>query len=58
MIILLAPHKTEIKKEMLSDYQLNIADLYNILLGNVKKLVSNVFEKKIMCFILKIYNYT
>ena len=58
MIILLAPHKTEIKKEMLSDYQLNIADLYNILLGNVKKLVSNVFEKKIMCFILKTYNYT
>ena len=58
MIILLAPHKTEIKKEMLSDYQLNIADLYNILLGNVKKLVPNVFEKKTMCFILKTYNYT
>ena len=27
---LLAPHKIEIKQEMLSEYQLNIADLYNI----------------------------
>ena len=26
----LAPDKTEIKREMLSDYQLKIADLYNI----------------------------
>ena len=27
---------------MLSDYQLKIADLYNIPIGNVKKLVPNV----------------
>ena len=35
----LAPNKVEIKRETLSDYQLNIADLYNILISNVKKLV-------------------
>ena len=31
---------------MLSGYQLEIADLYNILIGNVKKLVPNFFDKK------------
>ena len=41
----LAPDKIEIKKEMLSSYQLKIADLYNVPIGNVKKLVPNVFEK-------------
>ena len=35
----------EIKREMLSDYQLKIADLYNIPIGNVKKLVPNFFDK-------------
>ena len=33
----LAPHKIEIKREMLSNYQLKIADLYIIAIGNVKK---------------------
>ena len=42
----LAPNKTEIKREMLSDYKLKIADLYNILFGNVEKSVSNFFEKE------------
>ena len=32
---------------MLSDYQLMIADLYNIPIGNIKKLVSNFFDKEI-----------
>ena len=32
----LAPDKTEIKREMLSEYQLKIPDLYNISIGNVK----------------------
>ena len=41
-----APNKIEIKREMLSDYQLKIADLYNILIGNVKKLVPNFFDKE------------
>ena len=33
----LAPDKTEIKREMFSNYQLKIADLYNIPIGNDKK---------------------
>ena len=40
----LAPDKLEIKRKMLSDYQLQIADLYNIPNGNVKKLVPNFFD--------------
>ena len=31
---------------MLSDYQLKVADLYNISIGNVKKLVPNLFDKE------------
>ena len=42
----LAPDKIEIKRKMLSDYQLNIADLYYILIGNVKRLVPNFFDKE------------
>ena len=42
----LIPDKTEIKREMLSEYQLKIADLYNIPIGNVKKLVPNFFHKE------------
>ena len=33
----LAPDKIEIKRKILSDYQLKIADLYKIPIGNVKK---------------------
>ena len=43
---LLAPDKTEIKREMLSEYQLKIADLYNIHIGNIRKLVPNLFDKE------------
>ena len=42
----LTQDKIEIKREMLSDYQLKIADLYNIPVGNVKKLVPKFFDKK------------
>ena len=42
----LAPDKIEIKREMLSDYQLKIADLYNIPIGNNKKIVPNFFDKE------------
>ena len=42
----LALDKIEIKREILSEYQLKIADLYNIPIGNVKKLVSNFFDKE------------
>ena len=31
---------------MLSDYQLKIADLYNIPVGNAKKLLLNFFDKE------------
>ena len=31
---------------MLSDYQLKIADHYNMPIGNVKKLVRNCFDKE------------
>ena len=31
---------------MLSEYQLKIADLYNILISNVKELVPNIFDKE------------
>ena len=31
---------------MLPEYQLRIADLYNISIGNVKKLVPNFFDKE------------
>ena len=40
----LAPDKLEIKNEMLSKYQLRIADFYNIPIGTVKKLVPNFFD--------------
>ena len=42
----LAPDKLEIKREMLPDYQLIIADDYNNSIGNVKKLVRNFFDKE------------
>ena len=42
----LAPDKIEIKGSMLSIYQLKIAHLYNISICNVKKLVSNLFDKE------------
>ena len=47
----------KIKREIPSEYQLN-ADLYSIPIGNVKKLVPNLFDKESMWFILKTYNST
>ena len=41
----LTPDEIEIKREMLSDSQLKI-DLYNIPVGNVKRLVPNFFDKE------------
>ena len=38
--------KIEIKREMLSDYHLEIANLYCIPIGNVKKLVPKFFDKE------------
>ena len=41
----LAPDKIEIKREMLCQYQLKIADLYNIPIGSVKKLLPKFIDK-------------
>ena len=54
----LAPDRARIKREMLPDYQLKIAGLYNIPIGNDKKLVLNFLIKKSMCFIMKTSNFT
>ena len=43
---LLAPDKTDIKREMLFDYQLKIPNHYNIPISKVKKLVPNFFDKE------------
>ena len=40
----LAPDEIEVKREMLSDYQLKIADYYSIHTGNVKTLVPSFFD--------------
>ena len=42
----LASDKIKIERQMLSEYQLKISDLYNIPIGNVKKLVPNFFDKE------------
>ena len=42
----LASDKKKIKTEIFSDYQLQIADLYNIPIGNVKKLVPIFFDEE------------
>ena len=42
----LAPNKIEINRELLSEYQLKIAYLYDIPIGNVKKLMPNAFDKE------------
>ena len=39
-------YKTKIKREILSEYQLKAANLYNITIGNVKKLLPNLFDKE------------
>ena len=54
----LAPDKIEIKREMLFEYQLKIADEYNILIDNVKKSVPNFFDnKKYVLYIMKTCNF-
>ena len=42
----LATDEIDIKREILSEYQLKITDLCNISIGNVKKLVVNFFERE------------
>ena len=47
---LLVPHKIEIKREILSNYQLKIADFYIVPTGNVKKLMSTFSDKEKFTF--------
>ena len=42
----LAPYEIEIIKETWSNYQLKVADFYDISISNVKKLVPNFFDKR------------
>ena len=49
----LAVDEIEIEKEMLSNYQSTIADFHKIPICTVKTLLPNVFDKEIMCFIMK-----
>ena len=42
----LAPDNIEIKRKMLSNYQLKIANFYNNLIVNVKTLMLNFFDKE------------
>ena len=42
----LASDKTEIKRKFLSEYQQKIADLCNISIAKVKKVVLNLFDKE------------
>ena len=52
---LLVPDKMEIKQEIMSSYQLDIADFYNILIGMLKYYHLPFLIK--MCFIMKTYNF-
>ena len=42
----LVPYKVGIENEISSDYQLKIADFYNINIGGAKKLMPNFFDKE------------
>ena len=52
----LAPDKIEIKKEILPNYQLKIAEFYNIPIDNVKKLAPFLVKKYELHYeILRLY---
>ena len=48
-----AHDKLEIKTEILSNYQLKIANDYNIYIANDKKIVHNFFKKKVCASLQK-----
>ena len=54
----LALDEIEIKREMLSLYKLKIAGLYNLPIGNVKKIAPKFLIKKSIWFIIKTCNFT
>ena len=61
---LLAPEKMEIKENNLPIYQFKKADIYNIPIGSVKKLMSIFFSffffflmKESMSFVMRTYDF-
>ena len=52
-----ATDKIEIKEKVLSSYQLKIADFYNISIGNINKLVPNLFDKEKYLLHYKVCNF-
>ena len=54
----LAPDNIEIKREMLSECQPKIADLYIIPTGNFKNQCLTFLIKESMCFLMKTCNFT
>ena len=52
-----ATDKIEIKEKVLSSYQLKIADFYNISIGNINKLVPNLFDKEKYLLHCKVCNF-
>ena len=50
----LVPDKIEIKREMLSNYKIKIVDVYKILIGPIKKLLPNFFDKDNFQFYLRL----
>ena len=53
----LAPDKIEIKKDMMSNYQLKIADFYKFFLVMLKNWCPTFLIKKSIWFIMKICNF-
>ena len=54
----LAPEKRAIPYDILSNYCKKITDEYEIKVGDVKKLIPNLGNKLIMCFIREIFSCT
>ena len=54
----LATDKIEIKREVLSEYQLNVADLYNISIGKLKNQCLTFLIKRRMWFVMKTRNFS
>ena len=50
----MAPERINVNEEMLSPFQLEIKNKYNIKVGVTNKLISNLLPKRIMLFIIEI----
>ena len=50
----MAPERINVNEEMLSPFQLEIRNKYNIKVGVTNKLIPNLLPKRIMLFIIEI----